>query len=303
MKPLQSLKDTADHLGDQALRVRKRLHTMITGALKPLERKSPVAPRLKIEIVRDVCEQPAASPYQLGQQHFYQFAEFPAEIRLLIWHFASRTGRVIELQWSRKEIGFRNCAAPRPPAVLHTCRDSRKEALKIFQPYFSMEGCRKPIYVDPVNDILFFRIPPGSFTWAWRHEWMYMPNRLRRVELFREELKGIRRVAFLWTDFQQNSMPFSADPLGLLPDLEEFILLWADWSLRTFEGRGANFIEGISPCVHHVRKNVREIINDLSVWEERLGLGETRRDRLGSQRPTLTLRHWCLRDEEKENIL
>jgi hypothetical protein len=268
------------------------------GALKPLRQKSPVVSRLKIEIMRDVCEQPVILPGQLNQQSFPQFKEFPTEIRLLIWHFASIAGRIVELQWSKREIGFRNSAAPRPPAVFHTCRDSRQEALKVFRPYFSMKGRRKPIYIDPVNDILFFRVPPGFYDWQWRHDWMHTPNRSRRVELLREELRGIRRVAFLWRDIDYDAMRFSVDPLGTLPDLEEFMILWADWSMRTFEGRGVNFIEGVSPCVHHVNDSTRQMTKTLKDWEEQLGWEE-----LGLKRPVLTLRHWCLREEEKENVI
>ena len=156
-----------DRLGDQALAVRRRLHGIGRRVLKSPAEEPSVASRVKIEIIRDICEQPAALPNQQNQPGFPLFAEFPTEIRLLIWHFASTAGRVVELQWSStSDIGFRNCAAPRPPAVLHTCRDSRKEALKIFRPYFSMQGRRKPIYVDPVNDILFFRVPHGFFQLA-----------------------------------------------------------------------------------------------------------------------------------------
>jgi hypothetical protein len=93
---------------------------------------------------------------------FPLFAKFLTEVRLLIWHFARTAGRVVKLQWSELEIDFRNCAAPRPPAVLHACRGSRQEGLKVFRPYFSMQGRRKPIYVDPINDILFFEFPVGT---------------------------------------------------------------------------------------------------------------------------------------------
>jgi hypothetical protein len=296
MKPLQKLNENADRLVDQVLAVRRRLHTMRRGVLKSLERKPSVALSLKIEIIRDVCEQPAILPDKRNQQSFTMFKEFPTEIRLLIWHFASTSGRVVELQWSNREIGFRNCSAPRPPGVLHACRDSRKEALKVFQPYFSMKGRRKPIYIDPINDILFFRLPPGSYNWQWWNDWMYRPNRPRRVELFREELRGIRRVAFLWRDIQYDSMPFSVKPLRLLPDLEEFMILWAHWSVRTIEGRGVNFIEGVSPTVHvqhaHTDHVLRSIQN-LEDWEARLGW-----DELGGNKPVLSLRHWCLREEE-----
>jgi hypothetical protein len=297
MKLLQTLNNTANRLRDQMLAVRRRVHRLGRCVLKSPEQEPSVASRYKIEILRDICEQPAALADQQNQQSFPLFKEFPTEIRLLIWHFASTTGRVVELQWSKWEIGFRNCTAPRPPAVLHTCRDSRKEALKVIRPYFTMQGGRKPIYVDPINDVLFFRIPPGFYNQQWRHDWIYMPNRPRGWELLREEFRGIRRVAILWKDIEFDAMRHDLDPLGALPDLEELIIVWADWSLRTFEGRGVNFIEGVSPGVHHVHDCARQLIQALADWERRLGWEE-----LGLKRPVLTLRHWCLREEEKENV-
>lgn len=300
MKPLQTLHDTANRLGDQVLAVRRRLHGIGRRVLKSPAEEPSVASRVKIEIIRDICEQPAALPNQQNQPGFPLFAEFPTEIRLLIWHFASTAGRVVELQWSNtSDIGFRNCAAPRPPAVLHACRDSRQEALKVFRPYFSMQGRRKPIYVDPINDILFFRVPHGFYNrhW-WRHDWAYRPGRPHRVELLREEFRGLRRVAFLWMDIEFDSMLVSMGSLRTLPDLEELTVVWADWSSRTFEGRGVNFIEGISPCVHDIHNSTGQLTKSLKDWEEQLGWEE-----LGSKRPVLTLRHWCLREEEKENVL
>ena len=56
-----------------------------------------------------------------------------------------------------------------------------------------------------------------------------------------------------------------------------YIVLWADWSSRTFEGRGVNFIEGISPCVHDIHNSTRQLTKSLKDWEERLGWEETRR--------------------------
>jgi hypothetical protein len=300
MNHLQLLKEARDRFEDHALVLRKKFHNIGQSALKSLERKPSESSCVTIDIVRDICDQPVALQDQLQQQSFPRFAEFPTEIRLLIWHFASLTERVVELQWSEKQFGFRNCAAPRPPAVLHACRDARKEALNILQPYFSMKGHRNPIYIDPMNDILFFRTPPGSFIWSWRLQWMRGPDRQERMKKFREDLKGIRRVAFLQKNFKDNSMPISVDSLYLLPDLEELNILWAGWSYRPFVGRGVNLIEGVSPCVHHENENVRQAHHNMNGWEERLALETAWRNELGWRMPTMKLRHWCLRDMEKE---
>lgn len=293
MKSLRGLSGTADHVASLLLALKRRLHRPSRGALPSTEPKPSAACRLKIEVVRDICEQPAAVPEPAHQEGFPRFMDLPVEIRLLIWHFASTGGRVVELQWSRWEMGFNNSAAPRPAAVLHACRESREAALKVFRPYFGMRGQRKPIYVDPVNDVLFFRLPPGSFVWQWMIEWMKRRKRLRREDLFREELRGIRRVAFLGRDIEYNNSPFSRRPVRLLPDLEELIILWADWSMRPFEGRGFNLIEGVSPCVNHTHTNLSQEIKPLWQWEAQFGFSNLR-----SKKLVVSLRHWCVRAEE-----
>jgi hypothetical protein len=293
MKSLQERDGTANRLASQVLALRRRLHRMSQSVLRSKEPKPSVASGLKIEVLRDICEQPAAISDQPHQQSFPQFMELPLEIRLLIWYFASTVGRVVELQWSRLGMGFRNCAAPRPAAVLHTCHESREEALRVFRPYFGMRGRRNPIYVDPVNDVLFFRLPPGLYVSQWMSEWMQRSKRPEREKLLREELKGIRRVAFLARDIEYNGSPFSARPVRLLPDLEELIILWADWSLRTLEGRGFNLIEGVSPHVNHVHTNVSQEIRTVKQWERQFGYRKLR-----SEKPVISLRHWCVREEE-----
>ena len=44
--------------------------------------------------------------------------------------------------------------------------------------------------------------------------------------------------------------------------------------------------------------STRQMTKTLKDWEEQLGWEE-----LGLKRPVLTLRHWCLREEEKENVI
>ena len=289
MKPAQDLQDKARSLARPVLAMRNIIHAISRSVRNSLERRPPPLVGMKIEIIRDICTQPEAPQ----PQSFPLFMALPQEIRLLIWHHASTAGRVVELQWCVTEMGFRNRAAPRPPAVLHTCSESRAEALRVFQPYFSMQGLRKPIYIDPINDILFFRLPLGSPSWQWMQEWVYRPNRMAREALLRVELRGIRRVAFLERDINYGRMAFLALPVRLLPDLEELMVLVADWSLRSCAGRGRNCIEGVSDCVHHAHNNVQQTTKTVKEWEAQLGWEELKGDR-----PLLTVRHWCLREEE-----
>jgi hypothetical protein len=62
-------------------------------------------------------------------------------------------------------------------------------------------------------------------------------------------------------------MRLTFDSLGSLPDVEELTIVWAYWSLRTFEGRGASFIEEISPCVHNSARNLTHILKDRKDWK------------------------------------
>lgn len=96
---------------------------------------------------------------------FEMFGDLPTEIRTLVWQFAMMEPRVIELRKSGptegphsagKEKGIWSIA--RVPSVLHACRESRIEALKVYDLAF---GTRVPtveprVYVNFARDIVFF---------------------------------------------------------------------------------------------------------------------------------------------------
>ncbi len=108
---------------------------------------------------------------------------------------------------------------------------------------------------------------------------LYRSNRPQRVEHFRDELRGVCHVAFLWRDIEHVAMSFSFDPFGMISDVEAFMSTWAGWDLRTFEGRGVNLVEGISPCLHYERNDVKNMTKTLkagrAACKELLKKGET----------------------------
>ncbi|KAF4636850.1 hypothetical protein G7Y89_g1224 [Cudoniella acicularis] len=84
--------------------------------------------------------QPAGVP----PQQFTLFPELPPELQLKIWKMALKEGRIIEVRTFQVR-GYPKHSrpiTPQPP-LLHTCHDSRKEALKVYQllevqnPWFS----------------------------------------------------------------------------------------------------------------------------------------------------------------------
>jgi len=103
-----------------------------------------------------------------GPRRFRRFFELPAEIRGMIWGEWIRElgARVIEIRQEGYDEELRSPC--RIPALLHTCRESRAEALKVYQLTFGLSGVgngdwelrngsgRGRIYVDFERDIIFF---------------------------------------------------------------------------------------------------------------------------------------------------
>ncbi|KAH9206512.1 hypothetical protein DL95DRAFT_416464 [Leptodontidium sp. 2 PMI_412] len=89
-----------------------------------------------------------------------RFSDHPAEIQKAIWRFSLPLPRVIQLQIHADGTLFISNATP--PAALHACFDSRKEALKRYSPMFestlspySSRKSKRPIYVDLTRDIIY----------------------------------------------------------------------------------------------------------------------------------------------------
>lgn len=100
-------------------------------------------------------------------QSFALFATFPAELRLMVWHFACFRQRVVEIQWVNRDKGFDDSCSLWHPAVLHVCRESRQEALKIYKLWRRLRDRTKSLYVNIASDIILFRSIESPRAWQY----------------------------------------------------------------------------------------------------------------------------------------
>ncbi len=101
---------------------------------------------------------------------FHIFSQLPTELRLKIWFFAlNDIHRVVEIECD-KGIGpgnwlyVKSFASTTPaPALMNVNRESRSEALAIYQPYFKTKLCPTGIYVAFDRDTIAF--PDGVISY------------------------------------------------------------------------------------------------------------------------------------------
>ncbi|RYO74014.1 hypothetical protein DL764_011021 [Monosporascus ibericus] len=87
---------------------------------------------------------------------FEFFPRLPAELRLEIWRL-SCSERVVEVFYDSDED--RCLTTSKPPAILHTCRESRNEGLRIFRKSFGTTSHEPRIYFCPELDTLYLPRP------------------------------------------------------------------------------------------------------------------------------------------------
>ncbi|KAI1369666.1 hypothetical protein F5Y08DRAFT_100163 [Xylaria arbuscula] len=88
---------------------------------------------------------------------FPSFSLLPAELRLQIWR-ASCHRRVVEVFY---DSANRRCTTTTPvPAILHTCRESRCEALRVYKKSFGTTSHEPRIYFSREIDTLYIPRPP-----------------------------------------------------------------------------------------------------------------------------------------------
>lgn len=83
---------------------------------------------------------------------FLLFTSLPAEIRLQIWREACHE-RVVEVLYKPEQDKV--VTTTDPPAILHTSRESREEALKFYRPAFATATRDAHIYFCPWRDTLY----------------------------------------------------------------------------------------------------------------------------------------------------
>lgn len=100
---------------------------------------------------------------------FGLFGKLPAELQLKIWKMAIQVPRIIHLDFTfklKKEFPEEmNIITPqvvsrtRPPAMLHTCQNSRAEASKVYQQFHKNPLVNPIIYNPSLDTILMNSIP------------------------------------------------------------------------------------------------------------------------------------------------
>lgn len=88
---------------------------------------------------------------------FTLFPNLPTELQDKIWRGALPGPRIIQLHYLNGRFSFRGA---RPPPVLHACRASREVALSVFEPAFTRDGQRVPVYIDLAHDTLYLAADP-----------------------------------------------------------------------------------------------------------------------------------------------
>ncbi|KAE9376889.1 hypothetical protein N431DRAFT_332142 [Stipitochalara longipes BDJ] len=85
---------------------------------------------------------------------FTKFPELPTELRLKIWGLASKTQRLLVLQYcivDRKFFSFQKL-----PPILHTSKESRVVGLCYYHLSFGTDKHPPDTYFNSVNDIIYF---------------------------------------------------------------------------------------------------------------------------------------------------
>ena len=120
-----------------------------------------MAPTISTSLVAQPQAVPAMhqhSPASPDTPRFTCFGKLPAEIKIMVWSFATAEPQLVfvESKWFLKGHGRSQLMTTHIPAVLHACIDSRKMGLKTYKLCLSNLFIH-PIYFDERKDTLAFR--------------------------------------------------------------------------------------------------------------------------------------------------
>ncbi|KAE8441105.1 hypothetical protein EG329_005872 [Mollisiaceae sp. DMI_Dod_QoI] len=119
----------------------------------------------------------SAASTEFAQQcvavEFHSFPKLPTELRLKVWRYHMEVPRILEMNLGRHGSwidGYTWARVTRkgrqPPAILHTCREARKEAKEVYElraldvsTQESSEIIQRKVYYNPQADIVFFNNP------------------------------------------------------------------------------------------------------------------------------------------------
>jgi len=85
---------------------------------------------------------------------FTIFPRLPIELRFKVWENASMATRTLELVYLINDRRFYTLQPV--PAVLHTCRESRRVGKRIYHLSFGSAKCPPRTYFNPISDIIYF---------------------------------------------------------------------------------------------------------------------------------------------------
>ncbi|CAJ0542007.1 Ff.00g083350.m01.CDS01 [Fusarium sp. VM40] len=214
-----------------------------------------------------MSSQSLCAPPSAATGVFQNFCKLPTELRLKIWNYNLSPTRLVPLQCgsgSSKSLSWTGCTSPAPiPANLHTCAESRSEALKHYGLGFGFARGPGQVFLDPERDILYFGPRDG---------YMAADSQFQTCMSMcdPEELAVVRRLAIndalFWVDESYRSMTAASLTVELLrrikarmSGLEELIFI-----PRAEESpESANYVE---PTMVYVRmaRQIQTAINTLS---------------------------------------
>jgi hypothetical protein len=96
---------------------------------------------------------------------FTRFPELPTELRLKIWDLAASERRLVHINYQKESLAFGTgkkfyakafISSNPPPALLHTCRESRYETLPSYTLCFSTPHSPKRTYIAFSTDTVRF---------------------------------------------------------------------------------------------------------------------------------------------------
>ncbi|RDW59602.1 hypothetical protein BP6252_12689 [Coleophoma cylindrospora] len=110
----------------------------------------------------------------MSTEVFHLFPNLPGEIRLKVWNYILKEPRVVDISCERGLLpGSRRYAksfgskSP-PPALLYVNRETRYEALAVYQPYFETAYSTKCTYLNCDQDAI--RLNDSTLTYFGKQE-------------------------------------------------------------------------------------------------------------------------------------
>ncbi|KAI9048227.1 hypothetical protein LZ554_008022 [Drepanopeziza brunnea f. sp. 'monogermtubi'] len=97
---------------------------------------------------------PAVQPKPKPGTTFTLFPKLPVELRLKIYseHLTTSTSRIVKICWNARKRAF--VSRRPPPPLLHTCSESRHQALKMYQLHFASSPEFARVYFSFERDTL-----------------------------------------------------------------------------------------------------------------------------------------------------